>query len=243
MIQVVNRAIDILEYLGQNLDRSCSLGEIALRLRLDKGTCANILKTLIDREYVTQVKRRGGYRLGPMTSLLPIGGSYERPLAKCARYAIEDLREMLNETVILSVIKNYKRHIVYKSECSHQVIVALKTDKPVYMAATGRLLLSHYSETEREDFIQHVGLPTEDQWSGLDTKEKLLARLDKIREHDPYVMKDSHHIVGFAVPVKKKGKVIASLSVFLPSFRFNDSMDSIIRRQLDITRELIEDAF
>lgn len=243
MIQVLNRAIDILEYLGQNLDRPCCLSEIASRLRLDKGTCANIIKTLVEREYITQTVRRGGYVLGPMTSLLPVGGSYERPLVRSARYAMEDLREMINETVILSVIKNYKRHLVYKSESTHQVIVALRVDKPVYQAATGRLLLAYCSDAEREDFINHVGLPTEEQWAGVDTKEKLFARLDQIKDRGPYVMKDPHHIVGLAVPVRKKGKVIAALSVFLPDFRFNDSMNRIIRRQLEITRELIEDAF
>ena len=52
MIQVIHRAFDILEYLSQDPKREFSLGEIAAYTGLNSGTCANIMKTLVRRNYV-----------------------------------------------------------------------------------------------------------------------------------------------------------------------------------------------
>ena len=51
MIQVLNKAINILELLSSDATREFPLAEIASSLEMDKGTCANILKTLRLRGY------------------------------------------------------------------------------------------------------------------------------------------------------------------------------------------------
>ena len=53
MIQVINRALNILEILAQEPDKEFGLSEIATAVELNAGTCANILKTLVYRNYVT----------------------------------------------------------------------------------------------------------------------------------------------------------------------------------------------
>ena len=47
MIQVINRALNILEILAQEPDKEFGLSEIATAVELNAGTCANILKTLL----------------------------------------------------------------------------------------------------------------------------------------------------------------------------------------------------
>ena len=69
MIQVVNRAFDILELVALKGDNDVGLGEIADTLGLNHGTCANILKTMIYREYIEKTSSRGGYRLGCQMSI------------------------------------------------------------------------------------------------------------------------------------------------------------------------------
>lgn len=44
MIQVINRALNILEILAQEPDKEFGLSEIATAVELNAGTCANILK-------------------------------------------------------------------------------------------------------------------------------------------------------------------------------------------------------
>lgn len=242
MIQVVNRALDILEYLSLNKDKEIGLAEIARDLKINPATCANILKTLMDRDYVHQTCKRGSYSLGDMVTRLEDGTAYNHLLKETSKYAIEDLRNITNETTILSVIKNDQRHLIYKAETSHEVIVKLRDDKPIYASGTARQLLAFLSPEKREDIIRNIGLPAENQWPGIDTKEKLTRELDRIKDEKTYFMEDpSHDFYGLCMPIHRQGQVIASLSVFLPFFRYNNSVDRIIRKQLRITGEIIEE--
>ena len=49
MIQVINRALNILEIIAHDHNKEWGLSEIANELELNHGTCANILKTLVQR--------------------------------------------------------------------------------------------------------------------------------------------------------------------------------------------------
>jgi DNA-binding IclR family transcriptional regulator len=60
MIQVIHRALDMLELLGSQPERVFPLGEIAQLLDLHRATCSNILKTLSQRGYVERLPARGG---------------------------------------------------------------------------------------------------------------------------------------------------------------------------------------
>ena len=64
MIQVINRALNILELVSKERDRDFSLGEIANSLNLNASTCANIIKTLVNRGYLEQKAIKQGYKLG-----------------------------------------------------------------------------------------------------------------------------------------------------------------------------------
>ena len=79
----------ILDYLGENSRRDCSLSEIADALSLDKGTCANILKTLSYGGFVQQEAPRSGYRLGYRLFHLTGHQVENEELTKIARHDID----------------------------------------------------------------------------------------------------------------------------------------------------------
>ncbi|WP_373515471.1 helix-turn-helix domain-containing protein [Persicitalea sp.] len=54
MIQVIHRALDLLELIAIEPNQPKALGELADTLGLNHGTCANILKRLVNRGYVEQ---------------------------------------------------------------------------------------------------------------------------------------------------------------------------------------------
>ena len=64
MIQVVNRALDILEFIAKDKNKIYSLTEIADALELNHATCANIIKTMVNRNFIDQIGHKKGYRLG-----------------------------------------------------------------------------------------------------------------------------------------------------------------------------------
>jgi len=66
MIQGINKAFNILEFIANDPGKEYSLTEISDSLKFQRNTCANILKTLVSRGYVDQPKPKGGYKLGEM---------------------------------------------------------------------------------------------------------------------------------------------------------------------------------
>ena len=62
LIQVLERAFDILEMLGRT-KRAYRSSEIAAELNLSQQTVNNLLRTLYERGYLSQTERRE-YRLG-----------------------------------------------------------------------------------------------------------------------------------------------------------------------------------
>ena len=218
MIQVINRALNILEILAQEPDKEFGLSEIATAVELNAGTCANILKTLVYRNYVEQSGTKKGYKLGYMIYQLTRDNSYNTELVNAAKVAMDNLRDNINETVILSVIKGDKRILLNESQCTHEIQVRTTNESSVYRATTGRMILAHYSPKELNDFIDKIGLPTEEELSW-----------------------NKNHVVGLATPILKKGKVIASLGIYLPDIRFGKSEKNNIIKQLKKATDIINE--
>ena len=55
MIQVLNRAFDIFEYISREPETPRTLGEITIHMAIGRTTCANIVKTLVNRHYLEKL--------------------------------------------------------------------------------------------------------------------------------------------------------------------------------------------
>lgn len=239
MIQVINRALDILEFLSQDPEKEFGLTEIAMASNLNAGTCANIIKTLVNRNYVDQPVSKKGYKLGYMSYRLTKSNNYNKKLIDIAKIPMEDLRELINETVILSVINRDQRLVLEESQSTQEIQVRTTKESSVYRATTGRLLLSHFSHKELDDFINRIGLPTEEQWPEIKTKSDLLRELNEISKENVFLTWNKNHVVGLATPILQKNRVIASLGIYLPDIRFGKSEKNQIIKELKKTTDII----
>ncbi len=159
--------------------------------------------------------------------------SYNTELVNAAKVAMDNLRDNINETVILSVIKRgQKEFLLNESQCTHEIQVRTTNESSVYRATTGRMILAHYSPKELNDFIDKIGLPTEEEWPEVKTKSELIQLLNDIRTNNIELSWNKNHVVGLATPILKKGKVIASLGIYLPDIRFGKSEKNNIIKQL-----------
>ena len=221
MIQVLNKAFNILEYLSWDASREVPLGEIASALNMDKGTCANILKTLCMRGYVDQELPRKGYKLGYM--VFRLGDPYvnKEELTRKSMEELDNLGARLNEVVLLSVLKQDKRVMMYNTTPDQDLIVRTSRENPVYRATTGRVILSYASLEERVRFVRKYGLPKPGDWEGVESFEDLMKELDRTREAGWRIDRNKNMIIGMAVPVWKGNKVVASIGVYLPEVRFS----------------------
>lgn len=237
MIQVLNRAFDILELLSRNLEKEHSLSEIAEPLHLNAGTCANILKTMVNRGYIEKKK---GYVLGRQAYYLTNNFSNEAEIVKCATGPMRNLSDTLEESCVLAVIKNNSRITIHKETFVQQLQANTPDEQHAYHTATGRLLLAYMDPADRNTFISTYGLPN-GMWLGIDSERKLIDELLSINKTGFAIHYAESKIVGIAMPIFGKQRAIASLGVYLPESRFNDTKKAAMLSGLKEAAKIISD--
>jgi DNA-binding IclR family transcriptional regulator len=223
MIQVINRAFDILEFLATEPDKQRSLSEIAEKLNLNQGTCANIIKTMVTRKYIEKLDNKKGYCLGSMAFGLTGNEGYKKDLTKAAKEELEKLTKKLNENSLLAVLEKDLRRVIVRVMSSHPVQASTASEKKAYNSSSGRALIAMLNETELEKFVKQYGLPKKGEWEGVKDKRTLREQIEKITADGYATQLTNENIFGLAVPVYKGEKVIASLSIYMPEFRYKKS--------------------
>jgi DNA-binding IclR family transcriptional regulator len=223
MIQVINRAFDILEYIAKEPDKPKALGEIAGDLDLNAGTCANIIKTMVARKYLEKIDKQKGYCLGPMAYGLTGNEGYQKKLVDAAREEMEILTKKTNENSLLCMIREDKRIVVHKVQSNNDLQANTAREKRVYDTSSGRLLIALLGETELEKFIEKYGLPAKDEWDSVSDRKSLMKQINKIRKEGYASQVTKNQIIGLAFPVYQGEKAIASLSVYMPVFRYDSA--------------------
>lgn len=236
MIQVLHRALDILELLSRNLDKEHSLGEIATPLNLNSGTCSNIIKTMMSRGYIEKKK---GYILGRQAYYLTNNFSKEKEIIKVAKGPMKSLSKELKESCVLSVLKNNSRRTLHNKTYVQELQANPGNELNAYQTATGKLLLAYLDPVDRNAFIKTYGLP--ENWKNVDSEQSLIAELQKINKLGYAVHYTEANIVGVAMPVFRKDKVMAGLGVYLPENRYTDLMKARILEHLAETARTISD--
>ena len=225
MIQVINRALNILEVIANNSDKELGLSEIADEVELNHGTCANILKTLVNRDYVEQVGTKKGYKLGYMSYQLTNAKSYYTDILSISKSLMDDLRDEINEMVILSIIKSGKRVLLYEAPCNHTLQIRTTQESSIYRATTGRMILAHYSPKELDDLIEKIGLPTEKEWPEVKSKSDLIQYLNQIKTNDVEITLNLNHV---SLDMKSTTFILCILEHLHPARRKKRDIMSII---------------
>lgn len=220
----------MLELLAAHPGDPVGLGEIATALGQNASTCANILKTLIDRGLVEQVAPKKGYLLGATVYFLARHGPYRRDIVAAAQPVVAELSAELAEMVLVATLKGARRSIlcVVHPERAVQVRDDIPYRNDVYETATGRVLLAHAAPREVEAFVAERGVPTEACWPGAETVDTLTGALERIRDEGMCVLTDREQVAQVAFPVFEGGTPLAALGVGVPLQRFDDGR----RRQI-----------
>ncbi|MFH1477112.1 MAG: IclR family transcriptional regulator [Verrucomicrobiota bacterium] len=236
MIQVLHKAFDMLEYLAQTPRQRLKLNEIAGHLKMNAGTCANILKTMVQRQYVDQANVRGGYLLGPMIYYLSRFSAYRGDLVSAAEPLMASLVRQVNETALLVILRGQERFVILQIDGNQNVQVGrdMFQKDVVYQSATGRLLLAHLNTEEVNAFIDKEGLPGS-RWPEAESLTNLKSALETIRKQGSVYLKTASDVMAIAYPIREKDKVIAALGLFLPAFRFKGAHKTAIMKGMSAT--------
>lgn len=233
MIQVIDRAFDIIEFLAMQPDEDFTLAQIAEACDIQKTTAVNILKTLEARGVVSHHGRMKGYHLGYKMYSLSGTLAFSKKLEAVARPEIESTFQEFSETVVLATERRGKRVIISNIECQQGITARVSHSDDLYRAATGRIMLAYYPEKKLHVLINRIGLPDSYAWEGIYSIENLLEELAAIREEGVSVVYGQFDIVGIAVPIMVGENIVASLGVCLPAYRCSTSTLMLIRETLD----------
>jgi len=75
-----------------------------------------------------------------------------------------------------------------------------------------------------EKFVQTYGLPPSSIWPDADNDTKFMAQIHQIRKNKYALIEDSKQVIGIASPIYQQGELVASLSIYLPAFRFTNTI-------------------
>lgn len=216
MIVSVNKALSILLVLSDYMG-SVPLKTIAERTGLNKGTCVRLLDTLIESGFAIK-QDYGKYSLGPNAFYIGRHGNFRQKLIDiCKPYAIA-LNEKYGDTVLISIIENYNRYVVYHIEGEIKVFGADNLSgtmlrNGIWQSAAGRVIIADYRRDAFLDFVRHSGLP--DKWLGgedITDLSDLERRLKKIRAEGHCIVDTiDGRTTGIAVPIRDAVACSASL--------------------------------
>lgn len=235
------RVLKILETLDR-ADSGMTLTEIAESIGAAKSTISPILLTLLDKGYINLDNKLQKYVIGLRSFQLGLGYSKNSNTVDYVRKEMEDIVNMCNEVCQLGVLIDFEVFYLAKVDSKQPInLISYVGQKlPAYATALGKALLSGYSD---EHIMGYYGkeLP-KIQKNTITDVEVLIDEVDKIRNGGlAYEIEEVN--VGtacVAVPLKKDGEVIASISISYPLFRASDDKLLLIERILWDKKHVIE---
>lgn len=225
MVQAIERAATILDLLGQ-FPQGLSIGELAQRTGLPKGTVHRLLASLACYDYVRQEPASRHYQLG--FKLVELGNRLlsQIDLRDDARPFLIALAEEVQETVHL-VVRD-KDHALYidkvglQPESSGlQMVSRVGARTDLHSSAVGKILLAELSEEQLKTIVDRCGL--------LRKTDHTIVDLGKLKKHladvrrQAFAVDDEENEKGIrcvGAPIRDaESRVIAAVSISGPTAR------------------------
>jgi IclR family pca regulon transcriptional regulator len=198
-----------------------SVADAARAAGATRASARRCLITLTELGYV----EHSGREFRPLTRLRRLGGVASRrdQLALLAQPLLARARDELAESVSLAVLDDDTALFIARAEAEHIVSTGVRVGArlPVYCSATGRVLLSQFSDKEILERIGRKPLARRTPHT-LTTASELLTEIRSVRERK-YAVSDEELELGLralAVPVMgANDEIIAAVSVSAASAR------------------------
>ncbi len=250
LIQAFERAAALLDALAQ-FGQGASLGALAARVGLSKGTTHRILSSLMYFDFVRQDASTRDYGLG--FKLVELGSSLleQIDLRKEAEPFLRNLTRRINETTYLVILNRIEVVYLEKIEPEDSSTVLRATAKvgqrnAANSCAVGKSLLAELPEEELDALIREMPLVQKTE-NTITEPLQLKEHLKLVRARG-YAIDDEESERGIrcvAAPVRdERGRAFAAISVSGPAIRvtrqrIQDSLIEEVRNTaLEISRKM-----
>lgn len=223
-VKSAERCLDLLELFARQPDEM-SLAEVCERTKWPKSSVLGLLRTMRSREFLTEGRDSGSYRLGPRVAA--IGAAYVQgtSLAEEGQAVVRMVSRACDETVHLAVLQGRNVLYIAKEEGGgHMRMVSMVGRMiPAHGTGVGKMMLAMLPEAALIDLYppgEELPLLTA---RTLTDREAFVRRLADIREQG-FATDDGESTVGvncLAAPILDvNADVVAAMSISVPEPRF-----------------------
>lgn len=231
------RVLDVLELLSSQT-QPLRLNELVAKLGFPKSSAFGLLSTLVARGYVAKDSADRYAIVETFRQGFGWVGGFESFLRAVATPIVEEVRDLLDETVFLCVRTEQQNARLLTKAVSRQPIRYDSSDQhsmPGYGTVMGRVLLAfqppevidaYFSRTELRAFNDKT--PT--------SEAEIRAALEKIRTDGYGTIVDEYATggAGIAAPIRNaEGRVVAAIDVATVTARYEQRRDEMLAAVLD----------
>ena len=146
-VKSVGLTLDVLEAVAF-AGRDVGVTELAHQLGVTKATIFRHLKTLLDRGYIAKTADTSRYRLGIKSHLLGRMASASIDLLAASEHAMQELRDRIGETVVLSAVEAKVVRVVttLKGKSQFEIGVRSGSELAFHASAQGKVALAFNRE-------------------------------------------------------------------------------------------------
>lgn len=236
------KVLEVLELLSQTKE-GYGLGEIAVLLKIPKGSLFPVIHTLEDNKYISIDKRTLKYTLG--IKCYELGSRYisNINIAEEIQCIVKKVVSQCGETTHFAILDGKETVYLMKEESSEAIRMVSSVGKRISAHATaiGKALLSGFNQEEIKELYRN-GLDSITA-NTITNIEELCRQVEKIKQEKvAYESEESSlSITCVAVPIEKDGNVVAAISVSVPIFRAEQKKMDLIRDILLKEKKEVED--
>ena len=240
-IQSVERALKIIEVLskgnGSSAFEGISLGSIAKDTNLNISTCHHIIRTLLEKGYVSQNSPGGAYFLGGKVQELSSSRAIQFSLAETSMPELRKLNSLTGENVHLAVMQGNELSILTNLRSPHIIQVDLGSvnfSNSAHATAIGKSILAWLPDNEVQKIIKEKGLTkftkkTITDFGSLTQHLRLVRRFGYSVDHGEFL--EGVTSIG-TVLRDQSGKVLGSVTCTLPISRATKKTTEFISNSL-----------
>ena len=244
-INSIKRAVKILE-LYDSETKYLGITDMSKALDLNKSTTYRIVNTLKDENLLVKNEENQKYRVGCKILNLAsnVVGNYD--YKSIALEKMREIRDEINETVILSVYTKEIGVCLDKIDANNSIKLSSKVGEviPLHGGATGKVLLAYIPDDEAEKVL--AGDLEKYTENTITDVSKLKEQIKEIKNKG-YVISHSEvdkGCIGVGAPIlDSNGKLIYGLSVAGPisrikSYGINDLVQELVSGAEEISKKI-----
>lgn len=240
----VNRALEVLEYLASR-KHPATLTEICQYLDAPKTSMNPIIYTLLVKKFILYDASFHTYALG--SAAYKIGNEYleKFDVLKYIRRIMDDIVTICSETCYFATLDGPNVNYLLKADSTEKIrmVSSIGTTFPAYATALGKCMLTQFSVDEIEKLYPEGLKPLAPKT--ITNFNVLMKEIENVKNRG-FACDDEESYPDVrcrAVPICRNGKVIASLSISTPAFRFTSQKEELILRTLLQKKSMIEQMF